>query len=154
VAESVASVFEGLVRRMQEPLGLDRWDIKVISEADPENTAGCSARPWYQQATIYLDPDRLETGDELDETAAHESAHCHVWPIAKMADDLAVAMLELLPEPFVAPWAKMLKAQVEQAEEATTTQVGRTYVRLLRRLWAAEKEMAGLKAEIKQLRKG
>src|SRR5687768_3345749 len=98
MSENLAQVFESLVRRMLEPLGLDRWTIKVVSEADPDCTASCSAMPEYQQATIRVDPDKLQTGDELDEIAAHEIAHCHTWPIAHLADDLAVALAEQLPE--------------------------------------------------------
>lgn len=151
--ESVERVFEDLVRRMQEPLGLDRWTIKIVTGPDPENTAGCSAMPQYQQATLSLDPDKLQTGDELDEIVAHEMAHCHVWPIASIADDLLAALAESLPESFVSPFAKLFKALTEDAEESTTTQVGQTYIRLLRQIWSAEEEIKALKAEVRQLKK-
>jgi hypothetical protein len=153
VSENLAQVFESLVRRMQEPLGLDRWTIKVVSETDPDATASCAAMPEYQQATIRVDPDRLQTGDELDEIVAHEMAHCDTWAIAHIADDLAVVLAEQLPEGSIQPWAKFLKFQVERAEETTTTRVGHTYIRLLRRLWKAEEELKALRAEMRTLRK-
>lgn len=138
---------------MQAPLELDRWNIMVTAGPDGGNAASCSAMPEYMKATIRVDPDQLETGDELDEDAAHEMAHCHTWPISHVADDLAVALCELLPEGFILPFAKLLKASVERAEETTTTQVGRTYIKLLRQVWASEKEIAALKAEVRQLKK-
>jgi hypothetical protein len=153
VSDALSQLIEPLVRRMQEPLGLDRWTIRVVAGPDPENTASCSAMPHYKQATISVDPDRLQTGDELDEIIAHELAHCHVWPIASMADDLLCALAEVLPEPYVGPFAKLFKNVVEDAEEATTTRVGHTYIRLLRKLWKAEEENKTLRGELKLLRK-
>jgi hypothetical protein len=153
VSENLAQVFESMVRRMQEPLGLDRWDVKVESGTDNGTKASCSAQPQYKIASLRVDPDEMETGDELDEIAAHELAHCHIWPIAAMADNWVVLLCELLPEPFVAPFAKQFKKITEEAEEATTTRVGHTYIRLLRRLWKAEEELKALRAEVRQLKK-
>jgi hypothetical protein len=148
----LSKVVADYLDRMREPLGLDRWQIKV--EFGPgENTAACGAMPEYEQATIAVDPDKLSTGDELDEILAHELAHCHTWPISSVADDFALALAELAPDGMREPLAKLYKETARKAEEVTTTRVGRAYVTLLRRLWKAEADLASAKAELKQLRK-
>lgn len=148
----LSRLVDELLSRLLEPLGLDRWTIK--KEFGPgENTAACAAMPEYKTATICVDPDKLATGDELDEILAHELAHCHTWPIASVADDFAVALAEIAPEAQREALAKLYKETARKAEEVTTTDVGHTYIRLLRRLWAAEKELAQAKAELRTLKK-
>ena len=137
---------------MREPLGLDRWQIKVVF-GPAENLAACSADPEYRQATIYFDPDRFQTGDELDETLAHELDHCHLWPIATAADDLVLMAVELLPEAVRPATLRYLKEQVRRAEEDSATQVGRAYATLFRRLWAAEAALQEAEKETRSLRR-
>jgi hypothetical protein len=148
----LSKVVDDLLGKMLEPLGLDRWTIK--KEFGPgENTAACSAMPEYEVALIAVDPDKLDTGDELDEILAHELAHCHTWPIASVADDFAIALAEASPDHLRESLAKLYKETARKAEEITTTRVGRAYVTLMRRLWKAEADLAGARAEIKALRK-
>ena len=69
----VARVVNDLIVKMQEPLGLDRWTLKVeIGEF--EDVGACTAQPEYRHATLHFNPERLETGDEPDEIVAHELA--------------------------------------------------------------------------------
>ncbi len=148
----LSKLVHDLVDRLKEPLGLDRWQLKV--EFGPgENTAACAAMPEYQMATIAVDPDKLETGDELDEIICHEMGHPGLWPIASVAEDFALALAESAPEALVAPLGKLFKETVRKAEEHSATTVGQNYVRIIRRLWAAEAELATAKAEIRSLKR-
>lgn len=146
---AMVRVFQDLVERMREPLGLDRWLIRV-AVGPCEETAACAAMPEYRTATITVDPDRLQTGDEPDELVAHELAHCHTWAAVDVADDLAILVAELMNSE---PLGKFLKEQVRRAEEDTTTTVGQTYVRLLRRWWKAEADLKAAHAELRTLKK-
>jgi hypothetical protein len=154
VSENLAQVFESLVRRMQEPLGLDRWTIKVaLGPMEGEDLAGCFARPEYASADLQFDLEKFETGDELDETVVHEMSHPHTWPIHAVAEHNANCIAEMAPDSMREALRKKLLEEVRVAAETTNTQVGFTYVRLLRRLWKAEGELAAARAEVKALRK-
>lgn len=148
----LSKVVDDLLARMREPLGLDRWTIKV--EFGPgENTAACSAMPEYETALISVDPDRLQTGDELDEILAHELAHAPIWHIAAVADAFAIALAKAMPDYLREPMAECLKEVARDAEETTATLVGKTYIRLLRRLWRAEADLVAARQEIRALKK-
>jgi len=150
--QPLSKLVHDLVEKLKEPLGLDRWQIKI--EFGPgDNTAACAAMPEYQMATIAVDPDKLETGDELDEIVCHEMGHPGLWPIASVAEDMALALAESAPEHMVAPLAKLFKETVRKAEEYSATTVGRNYTRIMRRLWAAEADLAAARAELKALKK-
>lgn len=148
----LSRVVDELLAKMLEPLGLDRWQIRVLF-GPGDDTAACNAMPEYQVATLSIDPDKLDTGDELDEMICHELGHCHIWPIASEADDLAIALVECLPDGLQGPLAKLLKESARKAEEDTATEVGRTYIRLLRRIWEADGELAKLRAELRAVRR-
>jgi hypothetical protein len=143
-----------LIAKMREPLGLNQWTIRPLFGTDPDgNKAACAAMWEYADATISVDPNALDTGDELDETVAHEMGHCHLAPIATFADDCMVALLESVPEPQRGPLAGLMRKQLDKAEEWSMTQIGQTYIRLLRRLWAMEKELAQARADLRAARK-
>jgi hypothetical protein len=95
-----------LLDAIREPLGVDRWDIRLKSEPIADARAYCLASPEYRSAEIVIDPDKLQTGDVLQEVAVHETTHLHTW--------------------------KLLE-EVRQAGEEVTTDVGHAYLRLLRR---------------------
>lgn len=138
--------------RLKEPLGLDGWQGKL--EFGPqEHKACCSAMPEYRMYTLGVDPDKLETGDDLVELICHEMGHPGLWPIASVAEDFALALAEAAPEHLVAPLAKLFKETVRKAEEDSATTVGWNYTRIMRRLWRAEADLAAARAEIKALRK-
>lgn len=151
VGEPLTKVASDLIERMREPLGLDRWTIKVVF-APGDNPAECAAMPEYRAASIHIDPDKLETGDELDEFIAHELGHCGLWPLASVADDMAIAVAEMAPDYMREALGKLVKETVRKAEEDTATTVGQNYVRLLRRLWKAETDLAQAKKEARALR--
>lgn len=124
-----------IVERSVASMGLERWDIALEQKSLEEDQcrAGCNAMPEYRQATIVVDADRLQTGDDLQELVVHEMAHCHVWPIHALADQLALALAESAPKSHRKALRKLLCEEVRLAAEATTTDVGHTYLRLLRR---------------------
>jgi hypothetical protein len=128
--EPLGRLIHEMVDRVREPLGLDRWTIKVA-----------------------LGPMEGETGDELDETVVHEMSHPHTWPIHAVAEHNANCIAEMAPDSMREALRKKLLEEVRVAAETTNTQVGFTYVRLLRRLWKAEGELAAARAEVKALRK-
>jgi hypothetical protein len=147
------------VERMREPFGLDRWQICVNAvealPGDPgeEQTAACSAAPEYKNAALAFDTSRFKTGDDIDEFVAHELAHCHTWPIHAEAEENATLVAEMSPEYMRDAIHKKLMEEARKAAEDTTTQVGLTYIRILRRLWAAEATVKELTAENKRLKK-
>jgi hypothetical protein len=107
--------------------------------------------PEYRAATISVDPDKLDTGDELDELIAHELAHAHTWPLASLAEDFAIALAEMSGHPE--PLGKCFKEQARKIEETVTTDVGHAYIRILRRLWKAEADLAAARHEVRALKK-
>jgi hypothetical protein len=141
------------VNRLQEPLGLSGWTIQLEHGPLEGAKASCEASPEYKQATLSFDTDKLVTGDELDEIIVHEMMHMHTWPTHKLAEDLATLVSDMAPEYMQAPLKGKLLEEVRQAGEDANTQVGFTVIRLLRRLWAAEKELGEARAELKAARK-
>lgn len=150
--DPIVTVIDELLAKMTPHLGLDRWQIK--REVGPgETTACCSAMPEYRVALISIDPDRLQTGDELDETLAHELMHALLWPLAAAADDLRIAVGEMMPEDKRAAMNRYLEEQVRLGEERTATDVGRAVVSLFRALWKAEAELAAARKEVTALKR-
>lgn len=148
----MARVINDLIVKMQEPLGLDRWSLRVVV-GTLEDLAACEAEPEYKKATLWFDTEKFDTGDEPDEVVAHEMAHCHTAPIHDLALKLAACAAALLPEAVRQPIQAGFEEWARLAGEDATTQVGFTYIRLLRRLWKAEGEIASLRAEVRSLKK-
>jgi hypothetical protein len=150
--DGLGRVIHDVIRRAQEPLGLDRWSIK-IQLGQIEDKGSCMASPEYKEALLQFNLDKFETGDEPDEIAVHEMSHNHTWAIHTEAEDLANLVADMMPEPLRDGVRKKLLEEVRRAGEDSTTQVGFTYIRLLRRLWKAEEELKALRAEVRQLKK-
>ena len=128
----LARQVEAMVGAVREPLALDRWGITVEVGAG-EQRGGCAAAPEYREATIVFDLEKFETGDDPAEMVAHEMAHPHIWPLHALAEDLAAALAASAPEHLRGPLGTLLSEQVRLAAETVTTDVGQTYLRLLRR---------------------
>jgi len=150
--QPLSTVVDDLLAKILGPMGLGHWQVKVLFGSG-ENTAAANAMPEYLILTISIDPDKLQTGDELDEILCHEASHAFTWPCAEMSEDLAIALAEMLPEPFIRPVGKLLAELCRRAEEQTTTAVGRSMVGLLRKLWQLEADLTTARAEIRALRK-
>jgi hypothetical protein len=127
------------LNRVREPLGLDRWTITPTQEEIPDARAYCMAHPEYREAKIAFDVAKLETGDVIDEIVVHESAHCLTWPIHAVAEHLANALAESVPESHQEAMRKLLLEQVRVAGEQVTTDVGHAFLRLLRRAGILDK---------------
>jgi hypothetical protein len=121
------------IAKLREPLALDRWAIHPVAGDLTDARAACVADPEYREASIYMDFNRIKTGDVLDEVIVHEMAHCHTWPLHTLAESLADALAESAPEPQREALRKLLSEQVRYAAEQITTDIGHTYLRLLRR---------------------
>jgi hypothetical protein len=141
------------VERLQEPLGLTGWSIQCEHGPLEGAKASCSAEPEYKQATLAFDLEKFQTGDDLDETIVHEMMHMHTWAIHKVGEDLAQLAADMAPKYMREGLKAKLLEEVRQAGEDTNTQVGFTTIRLLRRLWAAEKERDDVRAELKAAKK-
>jgi hypothetical protein len=124
------------VEEMREPLGLDRWDVRVIVGPLTDSRANCGAQPEYKEATITVDLDRLQTGDDLEELLCHELCHALIWPLHNVAEYLA-------PEN-----ARFQQEMIREAAERVTTDVGQIVLRYYRRLKAANTEIARLKDQL------
>jgi uncharacterized protein (DUF2249 family) len=122
-----------IVDAIREPLGVDRWDIRFKSEPIPDARAYCLASPEYRTADIVVDPDKLETGDVLQEISVHETAHLHTWKLHELAERYGNALADSMPETHREAMRKSLLEEVRQAGEEVTTDVGHAYLRLLRR---------------------
>lgn len=129
IQERVLEIFE----KIREPMALDRWTIGLANTPSPEGRATCEASPEYREAVLNFDFDKLQTGDDLDELVVHESTHCHIWPLHALAENLAQTLAKTMPESHREPMMTMLREEVRLAAEAVTTDVGHTYLRLLRR---------------------
>jgi hypothetical protein len=140
------------VERLKEPLGLTGWSIQ-IETGDIDAKATCSAQPEYKQILLSFNLDRLETGDELDEIIVHEMMHPHTWTLFQEAEDLATVAAAASPEAVREAMKAYLLEKVRFAGEDAATQVGFVTIRLLRRLWAAERELTNVRTENKLLRK-
>ena len=124
---------ETTLDKIREPLELDRWQIMPVAGPIVEGRAACSASPEYREATLAFDFDQLKTGDVLDETIVHEITHCHTWPLHALAENLGKALANSLPKTHRRAMAELLAEEVRKAAEQVTTDVGYTYLRLLRR---------------------
>ena len=151
--QPLARVVDDLLAKMRPALGLDRWQITVITAAEGDDAASCSAQPEYRIATVHVNPDKLDTGDELDEIVAHELVHALIWPLSNAADDLRIAVGELLPEAQRGAINRYLEEQNRRAEEDAATATGRAVVTLFRALWRAEAELAATRKELAALKK-
>jgi hypothetical protein len=150
---SITQYIVETIGKLQEPLGLAGWTIQPEHGTLDGAKASCVAMPEYKQATLSFDAEKLQTGDELDEIIVHEMMHMHTWPIHAVAESLAHLASELLPKYAQVPARDKFLEEARQAGEDTNTQVGFVVIRLLRRLWAAEKELLEAKAEVKALQK-
>lgn len=122
------------VNQLREPLGLDRWAFYVENgDAGDDARAACNAMPEYREATIVFNFDAMKTGDDLDEFVVHEMTHCHTWPLHAVAEQLANALADSLPQYARDALRKKLQEEVREAAERVTTDVGHAYLRLLRR---------------------
>lgn len=149
---------QSLVDEYREPLGLDRWDIRLevgAMPADDVAKAACSASPEYREATILFDLDRLKTGDDLEELVAHELGHCPLWPLHEEAEGLAEALADCFVIAGAAQAAvrKVLQEEVRKAAERTATDIGHILLRYHRRLRDTRHELATLKKEMKELKR-
>lgn len=124
-----------LVKKLVEPLNLDRWTLTLTTGPleEEQGRACCNAAPEYLEATVAIDFDRLKTGDVLDEMIVHELTHAHIWPIHELAETLAQALAQSAPEHMRDALEMLLRRQVEIAAETTTTAVGHVFLKLLRR---------------------
>lgn len=122
-----------LIEKIREPLALDRWEIRTKAEPIADARAYCLASPEYRSADIVFDFDKLQTGDDVAEIAVHEATHCHTWPLHALAESLANALADAMPEYAREALRKQHLEQVRLAGEQVTTDVGHTYLRLLRR---------------------
>lgn len=119
---------------IREPLGLDRMEIALKTDPEMDDArACCNAQPEYRMATIAFNWDRIETGDDPAELVVHEAAHVPTWELMSLAEELAHALADSLPESHREGVRKLLLEKVRQAGERCTTDVGHTYLRLLRR---------------------
>lgn len=144
-----------LLEKMREPLGLDRWThyAEIGPGANENATATCTAMPEYKSAWLTFDPDKLRTGDDLGEIVAHELAHCPTWPLFQLCEDYARLAAGLLPKYARRAARENLIEQARKAGEDVTTQVGHTYIRLLRRIWDGEAKLKDAETDLKSLRK-
>jgi hypothetical protein len=110
------------VEQYREPLGLDRWQIRIVAgeQVDPDATASCDAQPEYRSATLSFDLAKMKTGDDLEEFVVHEMVHCLTWPIHTCAETLAGK------DPRLQEWVRF-------AAETTTTDCAESILRLMRR---------------------
>ena len=122
-----------IVDAVREPLALDRWSLRIETGELEDCRACCQASPEYREATIRFDFDKLETGDDLTETVVHEVSHCMTWPLHAVAEKLADSLAETLPKGQREAVRSALQEYVREAAERVTTDVGQTYLRLLRR---------------------
>lgn len=143
-----------LVELLKEPLWLDRWSLRVENTPlENGDLAGCAAQPEYRKAHLQFDVEQLETGDELDETVTHEMSHAHTWPLHALAEQQANALVAILPEPLREAFKALLHEDIRLAAEAVTTDVGQTYIRLLRRAWKADADLAEARKELRELKR-
>lgn len=150
---------EEILERIREPMGLDRWriTIKVGPCRDEEQNERCRgsthADPEYSQATINMDVEALETGEDVEEYVVHEATHIPAWWLHQAAEDAANAWADSAPKPLRNAIRKYAREQVRRAAEKSVTDLGHAFLRLFRRLWAAEAEIKQLKGELKATRK-
>ena len=79
------------VAKWRKILHLEDWAIEVQVKSLKRETDGVAhnqAMHEYRQAILRFDPHHIPP-DMLDATVAHELLHCHVWPLAHVAETLA-----------------------------------------------------------------
>jgi hypothetical protein len=79
------------VAKWRAVLHLEDWAIEVHVQKlnRPEDgVAHNQAQHEYRQAILRFDPNHI-TPDQLEATVIHELLHCHVWPLAHVAETLA-----------------------------------------------------------------
>lgn len=77
------------VGRLRTPLWLDGWWIDVeTGRSESGASASCAASPEYTQATLKFDLEQVSRENLLG-YVIHELMHCHVWPLAHLATQLA-----------------------------------------------------------------
>jgi hypothetical protein len=130
---SIHAVITDLIERCREPLAKSDWELVTISGPQEDCTASCEAMPEYRRAKLTFDPEKLETGSDVAEIVVHELAHCDTWELHTLCEELAKALAESAPKPYRKALKKLLLEKVRQAGERCTTDVGHTYLRLLRR---------------------
>lgn len=119
--------------KIREPLGLDRHEVGLVNAPATDCTASCEALPEYRRATLSFDLDKMQTGVDVQEIVVHEAAHVDTWELHTLAEELADALAESAPRSHRRALRKLLREKVRQAGERCTTDVGHTYLRLLRR---------------------
>ena len=134
MTETVQQHIVAIIEQIREPLELDRWCIMPHIGALEDCRAGSDPAPEYREAPVYFDLDKLKTGDDLQELVVHEAgAHLHTAELHDIALELADALADSMPESHREGVRKLLKRRVNFAAERVTTDVGQTYLRLLRR---------------------
>lgn len=134
-------------------MGLTDWTIQLHTGPIEDAAAATSSDPEYKQGLIEVNPDKLKTGDDVTEFLIHETVHLYNAWVEKTADDLADAWADSLPEAGREAVRRYAKEQVRRGTEASATRLGHAFLRLFRRLWAAEAEIKTLRADLKAARK-
>jgi hypothetical protein len=151
--DSVHAHITETVERIREAMGLADWTLSINTGPMPDDTAATSSDPEYKQALIEFDPDKLKTGDDVEEFVVHEAVHIQQAWVEKTADDLADAYADTFPETHRESVRRYAKEQVRRGTEASATRLGHAFLRTFRRLWLAEAEIKTLRVELKALRK-
>lgn len=115
---SFRATVEDRVRHWQERLRLVDWEIRVEVKSRMADAAWCQAAPEYRQATLCFNPKRIPLAD-LDAFVVHELLHCHVWPLAAAAENLAKG------DPVALEF-------IREREEGLTTELERLVLGLLK----------------------
>ena len=140
------------IAELQEPLNYAGWSI-LPTTGSLESMAACEAEPEYKRMRLFFDLEKLQTGDEVDEIIVHEMMHGHTMPTFDLAERYSDLVADMAPEHMREPLRASLHEEVRLAGEDVATQVGFVVVKLLRRLWAAENELANAQAEVRGLKK-
>jgi hypothetical protein len=144
------------VDKYVHPLGLGSWRINLLSERIPNPNDGrayCEAMPEYQQAKVVIDPEQLETGEQLSELVSHELTHCLTCPIETVADTLGTALCNALSEEMQKPFAHVLLEYIREATERTATNIGFVFHRYQTQIDAQQEEIDQLKRALREARR-
>jgi hypothetical protein len=83
----MARSIKARVKFWQKKLLLSDWRIVVdVGPLDDGSRADCDAKPEYREATIRLDPEKIDA-EELDGFCIHELLHCHTWRLEALAEE-------------------------------------------------------------------
>lgn len=138
-------------KEIQEVLGLDRWDIRLEVSRLDDARACCQADPEYKNAVLTFDPEKLRTGDDLQEVIVHEHVHCLLWPLHAVAEQQSKALQALMDEDNKNAQGPMLDERVRYAAECATTDFGWVITKLWRRVLKLESELKAVKARLKEV---